>query len=332
VNDPTSPTPQLPTDVVSYNIYRKIPPRPVELITTVPAGTSDYSDVIVFTSLPTVVAYYASAWDGVNESEFTPVIKIIPGSLSNIASGCPVREVLHSAGIGISLSLTSVGTGTSLSDIHSRSNCRILTDGGYEEAYLPSGSSDCVEIDLGDVFSITDVAVLTGDVSLSESFRYELSPDGRTFSRTDSGNARYIRVYGAAGAVEIEVYGETSSATSALVEIQRNESGGYRIASLDGASLTVTVFDLMGRNIWSESSSAGEVLWNRCGSSGNSVPAGIYLMMVESEDMETLTAKVCSKVSNCDTWQPSLQRGLLCFGRQGVRDMRVLAASGTMFK
>lgn len=88
------------------------------------------------------------------------------------------------------------------------------------------------------------------------------------------------------------MYGETSSPASAPVEIQRNESGGYRIASLDGASLTVTVFDLMGRNIWSESSSAGEVLWNRCGSSGNSVPAGIYLMMVESEDMETLTAKV----------------------------------------
>ncbi len=292
VNDPTSPTPQLPTDVVSYNIYRKIPPRPVELITTVPAGTSDYSDVIVFTSLPTVVAYYASAWDGVNESEFTPVIKIIPGSLSNIASGCPVREINLSAAAGISQTRTSAGTGTSLSDIQGRSNCRILTDGEYEEAFLPAGSSDCVEIDLGDVFSITDVAVLSGNVSLSESFRYELSIDGRSFRRTDSGNSRYIRVYGAVGATEIEVYGETSSATSAPIGIQRSESDGYRIASVDGASLTVTVFDLMGRSIWRESSSAGEVLWNRCSSAVGTVPSGIYLLLIETEDSDPVTAKV----------------------------------------
>ena len=78
----------------------------------------------------------------------------------------------------------------------------------------------------------------------------------------------------------------------APVEIQRNASDGYRIASLEGATLTVTVFDLTGRTVWNSTSSSGEVLWNRCSSSGNTVPSGIYLVMVESEDMETFTAKV----------------------------------------
>lgn len=307
INDPYyEPLPSPPADVISYNIYRKIPPRPVELVATLPAGTSEYTDVIVFSSLPTVVAYYASAWDGVNESDFTPVIKIIPGSLNNIASGCPVREIYHSAGVGTSQSLTAVGS--SLSDVRRRNNCRVLTDGDYDEFYYPSGSANCVEIDLGDVFTITDAVVFSGNLSQSESVVddssvlisespferavFELSVDGRTFSRTDSGNARYIRVYGAAGATEIEVYGEASSATSALVEIRRNESEGYRIASVEGAILTVTVFDLTGRTVWNSTSSSGEVLWNRCNSSGNTVPSGIYLLMVESEDMDTFTAKV----------------------------------------
>jgi hypothetical protein len=313
VNDPTSATPQLPTDVVSYNIYRKIPPRPIELIATLPAGTSDYTDVITFTSFPypSAVAYYASAWDGVNESVYTTKIKILTGSLFNIASGCPVREVSHSAGVRTSQGLTSagIGTGSSLSGSRQRNNCRVLTDGAYDEVYFPSGSSDCVEIDLGDVFTITDAVVFSGNLSLSESvvdyypvlmsgtqiddcIAYELSVDGRTFSRTDSGRARYVRVYGVSGATEIEVYGETSSATSAPVEILRSASEGYRITAGAGSFLTVTVFDLTGRTVWNSTSFSGEILWNRCSSSGNSVPNGVYLIMVESEDMETYTAKV----------------------------------------
>jgi hypothetical protein len=314
VNDPSyTPNPVPPADVISYNIYRKIAPRPIELVATVTAGTSGYTDVITFTSFPypSAVAYYASAWDGVNESAFTPVIKVLTGNKVNIASGCPVMEISHSAGVQTSQGLTSagIGTGSSLSGSRQRNNCRVLTDGEYDEVYFPSGSSDCVAIDLGDVFTITGAVVFSRDLSLTESVAddssvlmsgtqiddcvaYELSVDGRTFSRTDSGNARYIRVYGASGATEIEVYGETSSATSALVEIQRNASEGYRITAVAGSYLTVTVFDLSGRTVWNSTSSSGEILWNRCTSSGNTVPSGIYLLMVESEDMETYTAKV----------------------------------------
>jgi len=85
--------------------------------------------------------------------------------------------------------------------------------------------------------------------------------------------------------------GERASANSSPVEIRRDGSGCFSIVS-SGSSLSVTVFDLAGRSVWSGTSSTGEVLWNRCNSSGNTVPSGVYLIMVESDDIDTYTTKV----------------------------------------
>ncbi|MCK5787143.1 MAG: T9SS type A sorting domain-containing protein, partial [Candidatus Sabulitectum sp.] len=293
VNDPSSTAPQQPTDVVSYRIYRKIPPRPIEQIATLPAGTSAYTDVITFTSFPypSVVAYFASAWDGVNESDFTPVTKVLTGSLENIALGCPAREIFHSTSIRTSQNLTVACS--YFSDRGQINSCRTLTDGEYDAVYSPSSSSNCVEIDLGGMFTINDVVVMGTDQALCETPLYELSRDGRNFSHIDSGRARYVRVYSSAGATEIEVLGLSYQETSTQVEVRRSNSEGYRIVAIEeGSPITATVFDLSGRSVWRGSSSTGEILWNRSNSSGNSVPSGVYLIMVESDDMETVTAKV----------------------------------------
>lgn len=87
--------------------------------------------------------------------------------------------------------------------------------------------------------------------------------------------------------------GDGSTESSSPIEVQRDASGGFRIASSESSSpISVTVFDLSGRSLWSGSSGNGEVLWNRCFPSGGAVPSGVYLLMVESDDMETFTSKV----------------------------------------
>lgn len=286
VNDPASATPQSPTDVVSYNIYRKVPPRPLELIATLPAGTSAYSDVVVFTSLPypSCVAYFAAAWDGVNESVFTDVLKALTGSLENLALGCPVREIGNSAAVGTPRSAAV--------DQAETDGCRILTDGDYRGIYRPSQVTDCVEVDLGDVFSVREVVLYNEGLSLSASPEFELSLDGRLFERSGSGNARYVRIYGAAGSSEIEVYGaSTAEHSSALIEVVRSDSGAITLESVSGEELTLQVYDLMGRSVW-QGTSVDQISWPTVNSSGNPVPAGVYLLRVESDSRETFTAKV----------------------------------------
>ena len=78
-----------------------------------------------------------------------------------------------------------------------------------------------------------------------------------------------------------------------MIEIQRGTDNAYQIAAVEsGTPITATVFDLSGRSVWNSTSSTGEIMWNRCNSSGSTVPAGVYLIMVESDDMETFTSKV----------------------------------------
>ncbi len=314
VNDPDHPTPTPPADVVSYRIYRTIPPGAQQLIATLPAGTSAYTDVVTFNSFPypAAIVYHVSAWDGVNESPLSDRAKIRVGGLDNIAAGCPVREISHSAAVRSSRSHLSraIGAVSSAIETAQRSNCRVLTDGEYNEVFISSGSSDFIEIDLGAVFSVNDVVMVGTDNSTSESpisdipepthrvtneigASYQLSIDGRSFRSIDSGRARYIRIYNASGTAEVEVYGERVTVTSAAVDIQRSLDNGYRIAAVEsGTPITATVFDLSGRSIWSNTSSTGEVMWNSCNSSGNTVPNGVYLIMVESDDIETFTSKV----------------------------------------
>jgi hypothetical protein len=289
--DPGNPDPTPPTDVVSYRIYRKIPPRPLELVGTVPAGTDAFTDVLSLSGFFPVVAYTVTAWDGVNESAYIDWVKLLPFGMDILSVGCPVREIIHST--AVQSVNTQAGVAQSYCGILQveRNNCSVLTDGRYDTVYTPSGGSDCVEIDLGAVCTVSDVSVTGIGELLNSSVRHELSVNGREF--TDTGRARYVRVYGAAGSTEIEVIGERVEQSSSPIEVQRDVSGGFRIATAEsGSPLFVTVFDLAGRSVWRGSSSTGEVLWNRCTSSGNTVPDGVYLVMVQSDDINTYTSKV----------------------------------------
>ncbi len=285
--------------MISYRIYRKIPPKALELVGTVSAGTEEFTDAFSMTSLNPVIAYTVCAWDGVYESEFADFVKFIPFGIDLISLGCPTRQIVHSAELVTSSSQTSALLGRtesarSLIEREQRSNSRILTDGDYETVYSPTSASECVEIDLGSLFTISDVFLTRSDESLIESCRYEVSADGRYFSSsTDCEGIRFVRVYGAAGATEIEVYGTTSAPSASPIGLQRSSSDGYRIiVAEEGSPITATIFDLSGRNVWQNTSSSGEVFWNRCDSAGNTVPNGVYLIMVESDDIETFTSKI----------------------------------------
>ena len=305
-------SPDDPGDVICYRIYRQIfgfyNNYTMDPIATVNAGITTFEDRFrVHHPFYVAVRYHVTAWDGLNESPESNGAKFPFGDGVILSTGCPVREIMHSTAIGTSSSSAAIGTSSqnasiavgasssssSLIETEQRTNCGILTDGYYDAAYTPSGSSDCVEIDLGGVFTVNDVLVIKADQSLSNSPRFELSTDGRSFSSTDTGRARYVRVYNTSGASEIEVIGTDSSEDSALIEIQRSTDNGYRITAVEeGSPITATIFDLSGRSVWNSTSSTGEILWNRCSSSGNTVPAGVYLIMVESDDMEIFTSKV----------------------------------------
>lgn len=294
VNDPYNPDAVPPADVVSYRIYRKIPPRlNLDLVGTVSAGTNSYTDVVHFTSIPypDVAAYFARAWDGTNESEATDVLKIILCSNGNIARNSRIREVVTAAIVESGSSATLNGAGSRLEPI--LGNCRVLTDGNHDTVYMPSSSARCVEIDLGAMFDVTDVAIIRSDLSLMESMRLELSTDGTNFRAVDSGRARYVRVYGAGGASEIEVMGTSVEGASIPIQIVREEQGFFRIASAEeGTPMTVSVFDLAGRRVWDGNSSSGEVLWNRRTSSGTPVPTGVYLLLIETDGLDPVTSRV----------------------------------------
>ena len=294
VNDPDyTPYPTPPADVINYRIYRKIPPRPLELAGTVPAGTTEFTDLVDVSNFVPVVAYTVCAWDGENESVYTNWVKLLPLGMDVVSEGCPVREIMHSAVVGTTSAFIT-GTGSSaLSGREQLNSCRILTDGEYDAVYSPSSSSACVQIDLGNIFTINDVVLMGTDQCVSGTPEYEFSTDGISFNSVDTGRARFVRVYNVAGSTEILVIGKRLEESSSIIEVRREVSGGYRIASVvSGSPLSARVFDLSGRSIWHSTSPTGEILWNRCNSSGNTVPSGVYLIMVESDDMETYTAKV----------------------------------------
>ncbi len=288
-------SPDDPGDVISYRIYREIfNTGVVEMIGIANAGITSYEDMFWVYPDYAAVQYHVIAWDGLNESSESNSVKFRFGDGIILSNGCPVREITQSEVLQTSHSLAVLGgVNTSLIDPANRSNCGLLTDGYYDVSYTSSNSSDCVEIDLGYVSSVSDVIVIRAAQSMCDSHRFELSNDGRTFSSVSTGRARYVRVYGATGATEIEVIGYMSEEVYAPVEIQKVDSDTYRILAPEGGSpLMVTVYDLTGRTVWSSTSSTGEILWNRCNSTGKNVPYGIYLLMVESDDMEPFTSKV----------------------------------------
>lgn len=293
VNDPYNPNAVPPADVVSYHIYRKIPSSDLELVGTVSAGTDSYTDVISFSSFPPqAVGYFARAWDGTNESAWTDQVKIILYRNGNIARDSRIREITNMAAIEAPSSASITGSDSRL-DHSVGGNCRVLTDGNHDTVYMPSSSARCVEVDLGAVFDVTDVAIIRSDLSLMESMRLELSTDGTNFRAVDSGRARYVRVYGTGGASEIEVMGTPVEGASIPIEIVREEQGFFMIASAEeGTPMTVSVFDLAGRRVWDGTSSSGEVLWNRRTSTGTPVPTGVYLLLIETDGLDPVTSRI----------------------------------------
>lgn len=285
-------SPDDPDDVCAYRIYRTpLPYGSTDLIASVPAGTTSYFDGFRY-YFNSKVLYYLTAWDGVSESSPSAGLALHIQSLNLISAGCPIREI-HASRTEQSLS----GTAGFSSN---RSNCSILTDGLFNEPYSPSRTAECVEIDLGTIYQVENVSVIrsTADCMNREETEslalcsYSLSTDGNSFTSRETGAARYVRVYGSAGATEIEVYGSSDAETSsALIDVVRNDSGAFTAQSVNGEELTLQVFDLMGRTIW-QGTSADQVSWPSVNSSGNRVPSGVYLLRVESESMETLTAKV----------------------------------------
>ena len=309
-NDPYNPDAVPPVDVIGYRIYRKLPPRPLTLVGTVGAGTDHYTDVVRFTTFPfpKSVTYVACAWDGTNESEMTDVVQIIIYS-NNIAQGSRIREVFTATMVPAEttippqslLSAAPVldsGSSAILDAAGSRrgadsGNCRVLTDGDHDAVYVPSSSALCVEIDLGSMFDVSDVSIIHGGLPLVESARLELSTDGTDFRAVDSGRARYVRVYGAEGASEIEVMGTPVTFDSIPVEIAREEQDFFRIAPVEeGVPMTVSIFDLSGRIVWNGASSSGDVLWNKCTTTGMPVPTGVYLLLIESDGLDPVTSKI----------------------------------------
>ncbi|PIE52421.1 hypothetical protein CSA37_06445 [Candidatus Fermentibacteria bacterium] len=282
-------SPDDPADVCAYRIYRQLLPyEGIEYyLESVPPGTTSYFDAFRF-YYNSKVLYSVRAWDGVSESGVSTIFRIQDNDL--ISLGCPVRAIPNS---GTELSLSST---TGIAAVGS--DCSILTDGLYEDIYTQSGMVDCVEIDLGKPCLVYDVSVIRGSadyVNLQEnespeSCRYTFSADGNLFS-SEAGTARYVRVYGADGASEIEVYGSSSDdISSALIDIVRTDSGSFTAESVSGEELTMQVYDLTGRAVW-EGKSVSSVTWPSVNSSGNQVPAGVYLLRVETEDGESITSK-----------------------------------------
>ncbi len=69
--------------------------------------------------------------------------------------------------------------------------------------------------------------------------------------------------------------------------------GFFRIAPAEeGVPMTVSVFDLAGRMVWNGASSSGDVLWNKCTTTGTPVPTGLYLLLIESDGLDPVTSKI----------------------------------------
>ncbi|PIE51107.1 hypothetical protein CSA37_13175, partial [Candidatus Fermentibacteria bacterium] len=288
-------SPDDPGDVINYRIFGHTPFEPAEEVGVVPAGTTSYFHRMGVYEPYDVARYYLKAFDGVHESQESNDVRIPKPAVNNLALGCPVREIYSVAPVTSRTTAALPETAETLTDETSppRGNCGILTDGEFIEIYTPSPEAECIEIDLGAVFRIDGVVSTGTSLDLSEIPVYELSSDGRNFSRIAEGSARYVRVYGVGGKTEVEILGETILRTTAPVELTGSDSDGFRIASAEGAqALNVTVFDLSGRSVWNGSSVNGEIIWNSENSSGSRVPSGIYLLLIEAEDSEPVTAKV----------------------------------------
>ncbi|MEA3266479.1 MAG: T9SS type A sorting domain-containing protein, partial [Candidatus Fermentibacteria bacterium] len=284
-----------PGDVTEYRIYRQIfPYSGLEQIGTVSPGVTTFFDAFRIYPYYSVAKYHLTAWDGEYESEESNCVRILLQTDNCISTFCPVSEVLSShSGIIREEEMRR-------SEQVDYSTCSVLTDYKFDRAYIPSGQAECIEIDLGALNRVEHVSVIrsSADAVNSEEneyfelCNYSLSTDGNSFTRRETGTARYVRIYGAAGATEIEIYGTSDAESSSdLINIVRNDSGAFTAQSPTGEELSLQVFDLIGRTIW-EGTSFDQVSWPSVNSSGSRVPAGVYLLRVESQSLETLTTKV----------------------------------------
>ncbi len=195
VNDFYSPEAEEPTDVVSYQIWRRFPPfTSLEVVGRVHAGVITYTDTYNPFMYPAVL-YKLTSHDGTNESEFSNDVRLHTEALNVISLGCPVIEefspsrVLTGILLASEMQLTEESSHVEITSVHertvetlptatdhavpSRGNPGCLTDGSTEVCYSPSPGADAVVIDLGDECTVT--SILPERIS-------DISPDVSSFT------------------------------------------------------------------------------------------------------------------------------------------------------
>ncbi|MFO8182816.1 MAG: T9SS type A sorting domain-containing protein [Candidatus Aegiribacteria sp.] len=248
VNDFHSSTPEEPTDVVSYQIYRGYPPHTLpSLVGRAHAGTDTYNDIC--DPWGPQVEYYLTASDGTNESGPSNIVRVRIEAVDILSTGCPVTEVFREGRVpsvgpadASSLDRSSgsaegVGSAAPVHTAHesvpvSTGNAGCLTDGSLEEVYTPSPGAAAVVMDLGEECSVTavipqqqltdysDIAGTSSAVDTPEhSLRIEVAGTDRRFEPFNEGTrssiegVRYVRVHDATGLAEVSVYGTRRSSS-----------------------------------------------------------------------------------------------------------------------
>ena len=310
VNDFYSPTPEEPTDVLFYEVWRHFPGfTDLRVIGRTHAGDGAYTDVYIPLMYP-VVRYMVTAHDGTNTSEFSNDVRFHTRANDVISLGCSVSEEFCSAETSQRLYRETARiesdpgiSGESAGLTSYTGNPGSLTDGQTNEVYRPSSDASAVVIDLGEECSVSAIipdgaARTSSDESVHivdeyltlSAWTVEVAGDNEEYEPFDAGRyeglqgVRYIRITGAAGMTEISVYGSRpGEETCTAVEISRSssaESWMILIPESDGSGeAEVRIFDLAGRIVWDSHAIPGTTLhWDGRTGDGNAAPNGVYLV------------------------------------------------------
>jgi len=287
------------TPISFYTVYRSDSEGDWSMVVSVPAGEGSFMDA--YPPGLERVSYMVTASDGLLESAPSN-IATVSRELVSLATGCHVREVFTTASVLEQVNTGSAPIGTTVSSVPLNTppndviepigNPRCLTDGSNEEQYRPSAGAVSVEIDLGRSCQVFSVLVERSSNMLIDGMDVtgiEAASEGGGFLPFEAGmTCRYLRVQDSEGATEIRVTGQSSGASRSAEIVSQRTSGGWSIPlgelSTEGGLAEISVYDVVGRLVWSSASNPGsdEVIWDGLTSSGAQTAAGLYLVRVES--------------------------------------------------
>lgn len=223
----------------------------------------------------------------------------LESELYNAAAGCPVRELYPetasstSAMISTSPAASIAPPGCTIVP-ESTGNPSCLTDGLLSEPYVSSAGATGVEIDLGANRRIVEIVVEGMDgVAASGS----MSAITGLMEETEETPQRFVRLWGIDGATEVLVLCGTSESVRMTVNPRTSASGGWTIpvpeVSQHSSGFEVRIYDLAGHVVWSDdiNASTDAVLWEGRDASGDPVPPGLYLVLMDFGE-EVLTGKL----------------------------------------